>query len=58
MSDQSNGSGNGALYFIDGALVAGAVAFGIYYITQGGGQSSPDEVSISVSDDGIEIDGN
>ena len=58
MSDQSNGSGNGALYFIDGALVAGAVAFGIYYITQGGVQSSPDEVSISVSDDGIEIDGN
>lgn len=58
MSNQSDGSSNGTLYFIVGALVAGAVAFGVYYFTQGGGQTSPDEVSISVSEDGIDVEGN
>lgn len=47
-------SGNGTLYFIVGALVAAAVAFGIYYFTEGPGGS--DSVEISVGEDGIKID--
>ena len=44
------------LYLIVGALIAAGVAFGIYYFTEG--QGGPDKVEISVSEDGIKIDGN
>ncbi len=49
-------SSNKFLYLIVGALVAAAVAFGIYYFTEG--QGGPDKVEISVGEDGIKIDGN
>ncbi len=46
-------SGNGILYFVVGALVAAAVAFGIYYFTEGPGGS--DKVEISIGEDGIRV---
>jgi len=46
-------SGNGTLYFIVGALVAAAVAFGIYYFTEGPGGSN--SVEISIGEDGIKV---
>jgi hypothetical protein len=54
MSDSP--SSNNFLYLIVGVLVAGAVAFGVYYFTEGDG--GPDKVEISVGEDGVKIDGN
>ncbi|MBY9066300.1 hypothetical protein K1X12_05280 [Hyphomonas sp. WL0036] len=57
MANSTGSSGNGLLYFIIGAIVAGAAAFGIYYFTEGGGAKDKASLEISVSDDGIKIDG-
>lgn len=46
-------SRNGILYFVVGALVAAAVAFGIYYFTEGPGGSN--KVEISIGEDGIRV---
>lgn len=54
MSDSR--SSNNFLYLIVGVLVATAVAFGIYYLTEGDG--GPQRVEISVGEDGVKIDGN
>lgn len=52
-------SGNGALWFIVGALVVAVIGFGIWYFagqpsSATGSQDS--DVSISVSEDGMSID--
>ncbi|MEM1087013.1 MAG: hypothetical protein AAGH90_04735 [Pseudomonadota bacterium] len=57
MSENSQNSGNSALYFIVGALVAGAAAFGIYYFTAGQGADQSADISISVSEDGVSVEG-
>ena len=57
MANATGTSGNKFLYFIVGAIVAGAVGFGIYYFTEGDGAHKAD-LEISVSDDGIKVDGN
>ncbi len=49
-------SSNNFLYLIVGILVAAAVAFGIYYFTEGDG--GPSGVEISVGEDGIKVDEN
>jgi hypothetical protein len=54
MSDSP--SSNNFLYLIVGVLVAAAVAFGIYYFTEGAG--GPQGVEISVGEDGVKIDEN
>ena len=54
MSDSP--SSNNFLYLIIGVLVAAAVAFGLYYFTEGDG--APQGVEISVGEDGVKIDGN
>ena len=49
-------SSNKFVYFIIGLLVAGGVAFGIYYFTEGAGGEV--KVEISSGEDGLDIDGN
>lgn len=49
-------SSNKFLYFIIGLIVAGGVAYGIYYFTEGPG--GEDKVEISIGENGIDIDGN
>ena len=44
------------MHFIVGALVAGAVAFGVYYFS-GAADKADADLSISVSEEGIDIDG-
>lgn len=47
-------SSNKLLYFIVGGLVVAAIAFGVYYFTEGPGGSN--SVEISIGEDGIRID--
>jgi len=54
MSD-NNRSGRGGLYFIVGALVVAVM--GLAYIVLGQTTEKPD-LSISVNEDGIEVEGN
>ena len=58
MANTTRSSGNGLMYFLVGAIVAGAVGFGIYYFTEGGGSSNSADFEISVSENGIKVDGN
>ncbi|MDF1681819.1 hypothetical protein [Ponticaulis sp.] len=56
MANNNSNSGNGAIYFIVGALVAVVAAFGVYYF--GGLEGTPSDnadFSISVNEDGIEV---
>ena len=52
----SNTNSNGFLYFLVGAILVGMVGFGVYYFTQD--NSANADLEISVSDDGIKVDGN
>lgn len=47
---------NGFWYFLVGAMLVGIVSFGIYYFTQD--NSAGSDLEISVSEDGIKVDGN
>lgn len=47
-------SSNKLLYFIVGGLVVAAIAFGVYYFTEGPGGSK--SIEISIGEDGIRID--
>ncbi len=54
---ENSQSGNGALYFIVGALVVAVIGFGIWYFagqpsSSGGGDA---DLSISVDDDGMTV---
>jgi hypothetical protein len=57
MANATHPSGNGILYFLIGAFVAAMIGFGIYYYTEGGG-SNKAQLEITVSDNGIKVDGN
>ncbi|MAI90794.1 hypothetical protein [Ponticaulis sp.] len=57
MAENTSNGGNGAIYFIVGALVAVVIGFGVYYF--GGMEGTPSDdadFSISVNEDGIEVD--
>lgn len=51
-------SGNGALWFIVGALVVAVIGFGVWYFA--GQPSAPgnqdSDVSVSISEDGMSVD--
>ena len=58
MATENNNS-NGGLYFLVGALLAVVIGFGVWYFTQGAGTPANDaDLSITVDDGGIEVDGN
>ena len=57
MANATGTSGNRFIYFLVGVVVAGIVGYGIYYFTEGPGGHKAD-LEISVSDNGIEVDGN
>ena len=58
MANTTHSSGNGLMYFLMGAVLAGAVGFGIYYFTEGGGAKNSADFEISVSENGIRVDEN
>ncbi|MEQ9316448.1 MAG: hypothetical protein RLN72_11400 [Henriciella sp.] len=49
-------SGNGALYFIVGALVVAVIGFGIWYFAGQPASGGDADLSISVSEDGMTVD--
>ena len=50
-------SGNGALWFIVGALVVAVVGFGVWYFAgQPAATSGDADLAISVDDDGMTVD--
>ncbi|MEQ8558554.1 MAG: hypothetical protein RIB03_09590 [Henriciella sp.] len=51
-------NGNGALWFIVGALVVAVIGFGVWYFAGQPSSSAPQDsdVSVSVSEDGMSID--
>ena len=58
MSTNTNGNGNGFIYFVVGALVAVVAGFGIYYFTDVGGPADDGtDFSVSVNEDGIAVEG-
>ncbi|MAT33622.1 MAG: hypothetical protein CMK06_00520 [Ponticaulis sp.] len=58
MADNTSNSNNAFIYFIVGALVAIVVAFGVYYFSGIGGPADDGaDFSISVTEDGIAVDG-
>ena len=57
MANATRSSGNGLVYFLIGAIVAGVVGFGIYYFTEGDGAQNSADFEISVSENGIKVNG-
>ena len=57
MSTNSSGGNNGFIYFVVGALVAVVVGFGVYYFTDAGPADDGADFSVSVSENGIAVDG-
>ncbi|KCZ55928.1 hypothetical protein HY29_10000 [Hyphomonas beringensis] len=57
MADVKSSGNNGLMYFLAGGLLVGLIAFGAYYYAEHSSANRAD-VTISVSENGIAIDGN